>query len=143
MRQATTGDTVMMHYTGTLDDGSTFDSSDGRDPLQVTIGNNEIIPTLEQELVGMSAGDSKNVRVEAQNAYGEKNPELVQVVERSNIPPEIDLQIGTVLQATDPTGGQTRLQVIAVDEDDVTLDANHPLAGQALTFEIQLVGFAA
>lgn len=143
MRQVATGDTVKVHYTGTLEDGSTFDSSAGRAPLEVTVGNNEIIPGLEQALVGMGEGDSKSVTLQADDAYGPKNPELVQVVERERIPAEIELQVGTVLQATDTEGGQMRLQVIAVGDDAVTLDANHPLAGETLTFDLQVVGFVA
>ncbi len=139
MKQATMGDTVRVHYRGTLADGTEFDTSEGRDPLQVTIGSGDIIPSLETALVGMNEGDTKSVTLDPADAYGQKHPELVHVVERTRIPEEIDLKVGTVLQASDRSGGQVRLHVVDFDDDNVTLDANHPLAGRSLTFELQLV----
>ena len=141
MRQATTGDTVHVHYRGTLDDGSEFDNSAGREPIEVTIGNGQVIPGFENALMGMAEGDTKSVTLAPEDAYGPTNPGLVHVIERDRIPDEVDLAVGAVLQAADANGNEIRLQVVEFSDDNVTLDANHPLAGKALTFELQLVGF--
>lgn len=134
MRQATSGDTVRVHYTGTLDDGSEFDSSAGREPLEFTLGSGQVIPGFDNAVTGMAAGDTKTVTMGPDDAYGQANPDLVQVVDRDRIPPTIDLEVGMQLSA-----GSQRLQVTAFDDDSVTLDANHPLAGKALTFALELV----
>ena len=136
MRQATSGDTVRVHYTGTLDDGSEFDSSAGREPLEFTLGSGQVIPGFDNAVAGMAVGDTKTVTMGPDDAYGTSDPDLVQVVERGRIPPDIALEVGMLLSA----GGQ-RLQVTAFDDESVTLDANHPLAGKALTFALELVDF--
>jgi peptidylprolyl isomerase len=141
MKQATTGDTVRVHYTGTLDNGTNFDSSAEREPIEITIGKGQFFPGLENALVGMAEGDTKTVTLEPENAFGPRNPELLHNVERDRIPAEVDLEIGTVLEASDDTGGLIRLMVVEIADKDVTLDANHPLAGEALTFELTLVEF--
>lgn len=142
MRQATTGDTVHVHYTGTLDDGSIFDSSADRAPLEVTLGNGQVIPGFEEALMGMVEGGTKSVTLEPENAYGPHNPQLIQTVQRAQIPAEIALEPGVALQAEDESGNQIQFTVMELDDEIVTLDANHPLAGQALTFAVELVGFA-
>ena len=134
MRQATSGDTVRVHYTGTLDDGSEFDSSAGREPIEFTLGSGQVIPGFDNAVTGMATGDTKTVTMQADDAYGQANPDLVQVVDRDRVPPDIDLKVGMLLSA-----GSQRLQVTAFDDDSVTLDANHPLAGKALTFALELV----
>ena len=134
MKQATSGDTVRVHYTGTLDDGSEFDSSAGREPLEFTLGSGQVIPGFDNAVTGMAVGDTKTVTMGPDEAYGTSDPDLVQVVDRDRVPPDIDLEIGMLLSA----GGQ-RLQVTAFDDDSVTLDANHPLADKALTFALELV----
>ena len=139
MTQAKTGDTVRIHYTGTLTDGSTFDSSDGRDPLEFVVGSGQIIPGLDTAIPGMSVGDKKTVEVAADDAYGQANPAAMQAVPRSEIPAEIPLEIGTQLQVQTPTGQVMPVTVVAVSETEVTLDANHPLAGKDLTFAIELI----
>ncbi len=141
MRQANTGDTLRVHYTGTLPDGTEFDSSASRDPLVVTIGGGQVIPGFEDALVGMAEGESKSVTLPPEEAYGPHHDQLVHTVERARIPSTIDLEVGTILQAADPSGNQLRLQVVDFSDDTVTLDANHPLAGKALTFDLQVVGF--
>lgn len=141
MREAAIGDTIEVHYVGTLADGTQFDSSRERDPLVVTIGNGQVIPGFENALIGMTEGDTKSVTIEPDEAYGPHDPQLVHQVERSRIPSEIDLQIGTELQATDQNGNVMRLVVRQVGDDNVTLDANHTLAGKALTFQLELLGF--
>ena len=141
MRQVTTGDTVRVHYQGTLDDGTEFDSSAGRGPLELTIGGGQILPGFEAALMGLSAGDTNSVTLQPGDAYGQHDPQLIHKIERSQVPDEVDLQVGTALGATDSEGNQIRLLVTAIDGDTVTIDANHPLAGKALTFELELVGF--
>ncbi|SEP71804.1 FKBP-type peptidyl-prolyl cis-trans isomerase [Thalassovita taeanensis] len=139
MTQVKSGDTVRIHYTGTLADGSTFDSSEGRDPLEFTVGSGQIIPGLDVALPGMGVGDKKVVEVPADQAYGETDPAAVQAVPRGEIPAEIPLDLGTQLQVQTPQGQVMAVTVIEVTETEVTLDANHPLAGKDLTFAIELV----
>jgi peptidylprolyl isomerase len=138
MTEAKSGDTVRLHYKGTLDDGSVFDSSEGRDPLEFTVGSGQIIPGLDQAIPGMKVGDEKTVRIEADNAYGAHNPGARQAVPRTNIPANIPLEVGLQLQAQTENGQMMTVTVVEISENEVVLDANHPLAGQALTFEIQL-----
>lgn len=142
MTQVKSGDTVRIHYTGTLSDGTTFDSSQGRDPLQFEVGSGQIIPGLDKAMPGMTVGDKKTVQVPADEAYGQSNPEARQDVPRSEIPAEIPLDLGTQLQVQAPGGQVMPVTVVAVTEEVVTLDANHPLAGKDLTFDIELVEIA-
>ncbi|MBW4982757.1 peptidylprolyl isomerase [Mameliella sp. CS4] len=142
MTQVKTGDTVRIHYTGTLTDGSTFDSSQGRDPLEFTVGSGQIIPGLDKAIPGMTVGDKKTVQVPAEDAYGETNPEARQDVPRAEIPDDIPLDLGTQLQVQAQGGQVLPVTVVAVTEEVVTLDANHPLAGKDLTFDIELVEIA-
>jgi len=139
MTQAKTGDTVSIHYTGTLSDGSTFDSSEGREPLEFTIGSGQIIPGLDAALPGMTVGDKKIVEVPADEAYGQPDPNARQAVPRADIPADIPLDIGTRLQVQTPQGQVMPVTVAEVTEEQVILDANHPLAGQDLTFAIELI----
>lgn len=139
MSEAKSGDTVRVHYTGRLDDGSEFDSSAGRDPLEITLGKAGVIPGFEKAVMGMAVGDSTTVDIEAADAYGPHRPDGVQEIERSMIPAEVTVDIGARLQATGPDNKPLVLTVIAVNDDKVTLDANHPLAGKDLTFDIELV----
>ena len=141
MKQAQTGDKVAVHYKGTRSDGAVFDSSLERDPIQFTIGGGEVIAGFDDALVDMAVGDTKTVIIAPEEAYGPRNPELVHVVERNQLPAELDLKVGAQLQATDPNGNELRLEVAEMAGDNVTLDANHPLAGESLTFEITLQDF--
>lgn len=138
MAQAASGDTVRVHYTGRLDDGTVFDSSQGRDPFEFTLGAGQVIPGFDAAVTGMEEGDSTTVKIEPENAYGDRHEEMVQQVTRSDIPEEIDLTVGMQLQASGP-GGEMVVTVVELSEESVTLDANHPLAGKALTFELELV----
>ena len=142
MTQVKTGDTVRIHYTGTLSDGTTFDSSAGRDPLEFTVGAGQIIPGLDKAMPGMTPGDKKTVEIASEEAYGEVHPEAVQQVPRTEIPDHIPLDLGTQLQVQTPTGQTVQVVVAEVTETEVTLDANHPLAGKDLTFAIELVEIA-
>ncbi|MFK7743829.1 MAG: peptidylprolyl isomerase [Roseobacter sp.] len=139
MTQVKSGDVVAIHYTGTLLDGTTFDSSDGRDPLEFTVGSGQIIPGLDVALPGMAVGDKKKVQIACDQAYGPINPEMRQAVPREGIPAEIPLDIGTQLQMQTPEGQPLPVMVVEVDEATVTLDANHPLAGKDLTFDIEVM----
>ena len=139
MTQVKVGDTVRIHYTGTLNDGSTFDSSEGRDPLQFEVGSGQIIPGLDKELPGMTVGDKKTVNIPAAEAYGEKNPQMQQAIPREQIPANIPLELGMRLQMQTPEGQVIPVTVASVDEQTVTLDANHPLAGKDLTFDFEVV----
>lgn len=139
MTEVKAGDTVHLHYTGTLLDGSTFDSSEGRDPLQFEVGSGQIIPGLDVAIPGMKIGDKKIVKIGADDAYGQLNPEMRQAVPREGIPADIPLEVGTQLQMQTPDGQAMPVTVVEVDEATVTLDANHPLAGKDLQFDIELM----
>lgn len=139
MTQAKSGDTVRIHYTGTLQDGSVFDSSEGRDPLEFQLGSGQVIPGFDDGVTGMTVGDKKTIEIPCDQAYGPVNPQAMQDVPRGEIPDNIPLDLGTQLQVQ-AQNGQTMMVVVAnVTEDTVTLDANHPLAGKDLTFALELV----
>lgn len=139
MTDVKTGDTVRIHYTGTLDDGSVFDSSEGRDPLEFTVGSGQIIPGLDKAIPGMTVGEEKTVKVPADQAYGAHDPQGQQTVPRDQVPGHIPLDLGTTLELTLPDGRAMPVVVSEVTEEHVVLDANHPLAGQDLTFAVKMV----
>lgn len=139
MSQVKSGDTVAIHYTGTLLDGSTFDSSEGRDPLEFVVGSGQIIPGLDVALPGMAVGDKKTVQIACADAYGPLNPDMRQAVPREGIPPEIQLEVGMQLQMQTPDGQAMPVTVVELDDATVTLDANHPLAGKDLKFDIEVM----
>jgi peptidylprolyl isomerase len=142
MTQAKSGDTVKIHYTGTLDDGTQFDSSAGRDPLQFTIGTGQVIPGFDKAVEGMAVGDSKQVNIPAEDAYGPRREQMVQDVPRSALPNDLDPVEGMALQAKGQDGQVINLTVTDVKDDSITVDGNHPLAGKALNFDIELVDIA-
>lgn len=139
MSTAKKGDNVSIHYTGTLNDGTKFDSSEGREPLAFVLGSSQIIPGFSDAVEGMSVGESKTVTISSDKAYGERSPEMVQEIPRSNIPEDIELVEGLALSASGPEGQQINFKVISFNDDTVTLDGNHPLAGQELTFALELI----
>jgi len=139
MQQAKRGDTVSVHYKGTLDDGTVFDSSEGGDPISFTIGGGEVIPGFETAIEGMSVGDEKTETIESQNAYGPRRDELVFRVGREQLPDGSEVEVGDVLRIGFPDGSSAAVQVAQMDDASLTLDANHPLAGKDLTFELRLV----
>ncbi|NOD46735.1 MULTISPECIES: peptidylprolyl isomerase [unclassified Ruegeria] len=139
MTEIKQGDTVRIHYTGTLLDGQTFDSSEGRDPLEFVVGSGQIIPGLDSAMPGLSLGDKKRVEIACVDAYGPINPAMRQEIPREGIPDDIPLEPGTQLQMQAPDGQAVPVTVVGADEATVTLDANHPLAGQDLVFEIEVV----
>ena len=140
MSQAEIGQTVRVHYKGTLDDGSQFDSSyDRGEPLEFTLGIDSMIPGFRDAVIGMSAGEAKTVRIPADEAYGQHNKDLIRDFPRNEFPPHIELEVGLVLSADSPDGQRIHFKIIALDEEKASLDGNHPLAGQDLTFEIELM----
>ena len=139
MSQARSGDTVKIHYKGTLDDGTQFDSSEDRDPLEFELGSGQVIPGFDTAVEGMAVGESKSVRLEPEEEYGPRHDQLVPEVERSVLPEDLTPEEGMALQTESPEGQVMQLMVTAITETTITLDANHPLAGQALSFEIELV----
>ena len=139
MAQAREGDTVKIHYTGRLDDGTVFDSSYEREPLQFTIGDEEVIEDFEQAAIGLNPGESKSIRIPADRAYGPHRDELLIEIEAERMPSHLSPFVGQMLQLRDEDGGVVPVTVSGVSESSVTLDANHPLAGQDLSFDIQMV----
>jgi peptidylprolyl isomerase len=139
MTQAKEGDTVRVHYTGKLSDGIVFSTSVNRDPLEFTIGEGEVIPAFEQAVVGMNPGESRTTEVLADEAYGPYREEMVLELDRGQFPEDMDLEVGEQLQIRQADGKKVSVVVTDVSESSVTLDANHPLAGEDLTFDIQLV----
>ena len=139
MSEAKQGDKVKVHYRGSLEDGTVFDSSHGRQPLEFTIGEGQVIPGFEGAVVGMEPGDSKSVTVEPHEGYGERRRELVVDVERDRFPADMEVELGKEVQVQQKDGSPRVATIARVDDDSVTLDVNHPLAGKDLTFDIELV----
>jgi peptidylprolyl isomerase len=142
MSQAKSGDTVKIHYTGTLDDGSEFDSSTGREPLEFSLGGGQVIAGFNSAVDGMTVGTSKTVTIPAGEAYGERHEQMIQQVPKTALPDDMKPEVGMQLQSQSPDGQIINVVVSEVSDDTVTLDGNHPLAGQALTFAIELVEIA-
>jgi peptidylprolyl isomerase len=139
MTQAKNGDTVKVHYTGKLPDDTVFDSSANHDPLEFTIGSGQIIPGFEQAVVGMQPGESRTATVPADQAYGPHQDDLLIAVDRSQFPANVTPEVGQQVQIHQADGQAAVATVADVSRTEVTLDANHPLAGQDLTFNIELV----
>ena len=133
------GDTVKVHYTGTLQDGSVFDSSRNREPLEFKIGSGSLIPGFEKAVLGLSIGESTKVDIPSGEAYGEVRDEMIISVEREKLPADIDPQVGMQLQVQQPNGQAMPVVISEVNDTHITIDANHPLAGRDLTFEIELL----
>jgi len=139
MTKAKNGDTVKVHYTGKLTGGEVFDSSVNAEPLQFTLGQQQVIPGFEDAVVDMQPGETKTIEIAADDAYGQAREELKQTVQRSMLPDEIDLKVGMQLTAQNQNGQPFTVTVAEFDDDNVTLDGNHPLAGKDLTFDLELV----
>jgi peptidylprolyl isomerase len=139
MAQAKHGDTVNLHYTGTLDDGRVIDTSVGTEPLQFTLGENRFIADFEQAVVGMNPGESKNIRIPADKVFGQYREEMVVVVNQKEFPENIKPCVGLQLDVIQGDGQKFPVTVIDVSNESVTLDANHPLAGKDLIVDIQLI----
>ena len=139
MTQAKTGDTVKVHYTGTLTDGSTFDSSQGRDPLEFSVGGGQVIAGFDDAVSGLEIGESITINIPAEKAYGPYQEEMTQTVGRDQFPPDLELKEGVQLQVPQENGQPAAVTIKKLTDKEVTLDANHPLAGKDLNFEIELV----
>ncbi len=133
------GKKVKIHYTGTLDDGNQFDSSAGGEPLEFEMGAGNVIPGFETGVKDMAVGEKKNIHIPVEEAYGEKREDMVMDFERSQLPEGLEPEVGMGLQMQGPQGQPLPVQIVAVAEENITIDANHPLAGQNLNFELELV----
>lgn len=142
MSKAKNGDTVKVHYTGKLNDGSVFDSSENREPLEFQLGSGQLIPGFEKAVNGMTVGDSTTVTIPANEAYGDVNEELILSVEKDRLPADIQPEVGMQLQVQQPNGQPVPVVISDVTDSIVKLDANHPLAGKDLTFHIEVVEIA-
>jgi peptidylprolyl isomerase len=138
MAEAERGNTVKVHYTGKLEDGTVFDTSQGNEPLEFTLGENQVIAGFEQAVLGMSEGQAKTTEIPANKAYGQRDERLVTTVDRDRVPDQVSLN--DRLQVRRPDGKTFVVTVTDLSDQSVTLDANHPLAGKDLTFDIELVG---
>ena len=138
MRKIQSGDNVKVHYTGKLEDGSIFDTSlaEGREPLETTLGQGQLIKGFESGLIDMSEGEKKTIEIESADAYGEYNPEMINEIPKTQVPEGV--KEGEMLQGMGPMG-PVNVKVVEVKEETVVLDANHPLAGKKLIFELEVV----
>ncbi len=136
---ANNGSMVKVHYTGTLSDGSVFDSSLEREPLEFKLGCGQVIPGFEEAVLSMNVGETKTVTIPADQAYGQRHDELVLVIEKDKVPAELNPKVGDKLQMRQPNGAPVTVVVTEITETTITLDANHAMAGKDLTFELTLV----
>lgn len=139
MQQVQAGDTVKVHYHGRLTDGTTFDSSEGREPLEFEVGSGMVIKGFDDGLMGMTVGQKKTVEIPVADAYGEKDPQMLMEFPIDRFPPEMKPEVGMRLTMTNGNGQQIPVVIVDVKQDSVTLDANHPLAGEDLIFDLELV----
>ena len=136
---AKNGDTILVHYTGTLADGTLFDSSKEGDPLESVLGQSMLIPGFENALLGMEEGETKTVTIPPDQAYGHKLEDLIITLSKEDVPPHMEPEVGMMVQVATDDDEEFEAVISAVTDEGVTLDANHPLAGEALTFELELV----
>jgi FKBP-type peptidyl-prolyl cis-trans isomerase 2 len=139
MTKAQEGNTVTVHYTGTLNDGNTFDSSQGRDPLSFQIGNGQVIPGFESGIVGMTEGETKTIHILSEQAYGDRKDEALQTVAKTQFPGDFSPAIGETVSGKTGDGENFQAKVVSEQDDSFTIDFNHPLAGEDLTFKVELV----
>ena len=139
MQQVKNGDTVKVHYHGKLTDGSTFDSSEGKDPLEFTVGSGQVIKGFDDAMVNMEVGEKKTVQIPVDHAYGERNEDMIMEYPKTEFPAEMTPEVGMELHMSDNAGNVFPVVIAEVKDESVLLDANHPLAGEDLTFEIALV----
>jgi len=142
MQQVKSGDTVKVHYSGRLSDGTTFDSSSGREPLEFKVGSGQVIKGFDDGVTGMSVGDKRTVQIPVNDAYGPKDESMIVEFPRANFPEDLKPEVGMQLNMTNNTGQVIPVVITEVAEETVLLDANHPLAGQDLIFDIELVDIA-
>ncbi|MDR3712862.1 MAG: peptidylprolyl isomerase [Puia sp.] len=143
MQQVKAGDTVKVHYHGRLTDGTVFDSSEGREPLEFEVGSGMVIKGFDNGLMGMAIGDKKTVEIAVDEAYGPKDPQMVMEFPIDRFPPDVKPEVGMQLNMTNSSGQHIPVVIVDVKEDAVVLDANHPLAGEDLIFDLELVDIVA
>ena len=143
MEKVETGQFVSVHYKGTLQDGEVFDTSEGHHPLEVQIGEGQIISGFEKALMGMSLNEKKVFTLDPEEAYGQKDESLTHSFPRADVPVEINPEVGQTVALSSPEGQQVPALITEVDDEKVVVDLNHPLAGQTLTFDIEVVGISA
>lgn len=139
MQQVKSGDKIKVHYHGKLNNGETFDKSEGREPLEFEVGSGMVIPGFDAGVTGMTVGEKKTVVIPFAEAYGPKNPEMVIEMPKDRFPKDMEIEVGMPLGMSDQNGQQFQVTVVEIKDDVVLLDANHPLAGQDLTFDLELV----
>lgn len=139
MSQVKENDTVKVHYTGKLKNGQVFDSSEGREPLEFTLGQGMLIPGFEKAVIDMKVNDKKTVEIPMNEAYGDVRKELFHKVEKAQLPEEVKPEVGLGLVSRDAEGNEHQFKIAEVNDDHVIVDGNHPLAGQELTFDLELV----
>jgi FKBP-type peptidyl-prolyl cis-trans isomerase 2 len=142
MQQVKTGDTVKVHYHGRLTDGTTFDSSEGREPLEFEVGSGMVIKGFDDGLIGMSVGDKKTVQIPVEDAYGPADPQMVLEFPINRFPEDMKPEVGMQLTMTNESGQNFPVVIAEVNGDTVLLDGNHPLAGEDLVFDLELVDIA-
>jgi len=142
MQQVKNGDTVKVHYHGKLTDGTTFDSSEGRDPLEFEVGAGMMIPGFDSGVLGMAVGEKKTINIPAEDAYGPVEDDRIMEFPKDRFPPDMNPEVGMALNMSDGQGNQFPVVIAEVKEDAVILDANHPLAGKELIFDIEMVEIA-
>lgn len=142
MAQVKSGDKIKVHYHGKLTTGETFDSSEGRDPLEFEVGGGQVIPGFDEGVTGMTVGEKKTIHIPFMEAYGPSNPEMIIPMPKERFPADMQLEVGMPLGMSDQDGHQFQVVVTEIREADVLLDANHPLAGKDLIFDLELVEIA-
>jgi len=133
------GDKIKVNYTGTLDDGTVFDSSEGKAPIEFEVGAKQVIKGFDGAVVGMDKGDEKNIKLAPSEAYGDYNPAMIQKFPKEKLPKEPEPQVGMVLMLGSPDGKQVPAKIAAIDDKEVSIDLNHPLAGKTLNFTLKIV----
>ncbi|HKO82197.1 MAG TPA: peptidylprolyl isomerase [Chitinophagaceae bacterium] len=139
MQQVKTGDKIKVHYHGRLTSGETFDKSEGREPLEFEVGSGMVIKGFDEGVTGMAVGDKKTINIPADEAYGPKNPDMIIDMPKDRFPKDMEIEVGMPLAMSDGQGNQHQVVVTEIKDDVVILDANHPLAGQDLIFDLELV----
>ncbi len=142
MEKVENGIFVSVDYKGTLEDGQVFDSSHGRQPLEIQMGAGQLIKGFENELIGMALNGKKVFTLASKDAYGQRDETLTQSFPRSEVPPGMNSQVGMTIGLTTPEGHQVPARIVHLDDEKLTMDLNHPLAGESLTFEIEVVGIS-
>ena len=139
MNQVTVNSTVKVHYTGKLADGEVFDTSDGKEPIEFTLGQGQLIPGFEKGLIDMKLNEKKTINMTKDDAYGEVNETLIQEVKKTDLPQDMEPKVGMGLVSKSPDGQEINLMVVAVKEETIVIDGNHPLAGRDLIFDLEVV----